>query len=96
MGQHYWYKLVRAQSQKNTGGQSCGPQARRPKGIQGIQGQGLIPVSRPGFPEGKKCQSCTIPFFLQEPSLLIPLVQVELNVFMSISQVAQRFPMGIL
>ncbi|KAJ9067046.1 hypothetical protein DSO57_1003747 [Entomophthora muscae] len=50
MGQHSWYQLVGAQSQKNTGGRSCGLQVQRPKGIQG---QGSILLLGPGFQRGR-------------------------------------------
>ncbi|KAJ9075116.1 hypothetical protein DSO57_1039276 [Entomophthora muscae] len=51
-----------------------------------------IPLLGPVFQGERIVNPDTIPFFPQEPSLLVLLVQIELDNFLGISQVAQRFP----
>ncbi|KAJ9054770.1 hypothetical protein DSO57_1010645 [Entomophthora muscae] len=69
-----------------------GPTVYRPSGPKesrfGVQF--LLPGM--GFQRGRIVNPDTIPFFPQGPSLLILLVQVELDNFLGIIQVAQQLP----
>ncbi|KAJ9078495.1 hypothetical protein DSO57_1006270 [Entomophthora muscae] len=88
MGHHLQRQFAGAQSQKNAGG----PAVHRPGGPGESRFQVQFPLLGLGYQRGRTVNPDIIPFFPQAPSLPIILVQVELDGFLGIGQIAKRFP----
>ncbi|KAJ9052694.1 hypothetical protein DSO57_1031779 [Entomophthora muscae] len=69
-----------------------GPAVHRPGGPGGSKFQVQFPLLGLGFQRERIVNPDIIPFFPRAPSLPILLVQVELDGFLGISQVAQWLP----